>query len=232
MTPANATTAPPAARASLLRVEGVVKRFGGMVALDGLTLELEDGESVGLSGTTGCGKTTLVDIVTGFLRPDRGRVWLAGQEITRWPPHRIVRAGIARTFQSPRVGFPLTVDQHLQAAMLHRRLHGPGRRQVVDQILAMVNLANVRERVARSLSLGEIRRVEVGRALATGGRVLLLDEPLASLGPEDAAEVLSVLRRLRREGRTMLIVGHATALFQTLCDRVAVIEDGRAIRRA
>jgi ABC-type branched-subunit amino acid transport system ATPase component len=232
MTSANAKTAPPAPRASLLRVEGVVKRFGGMVALDGLTLELEDGESVGISGTPGCGKTTLVDIVTGFLRPDRGRVWLAGREITRWPPHRIVRAGIARTFQSPRVGFPLTVEQHLQVAMLHRRLRGPGRRRVVDQILAMVNLANMRARVARSLSLGEIRRVEVGRALATGGRVLLLDEPFASLGPEDAAEVLSVLRRLRTEGRTMLIVASATALFQTLCDRVAVIKDGRAIPRA
>jgi branched-chain amino acid transport system ATP-binding protein len=232
MTPTNAKTAPPAARASLLRVEGVVKRFGGVVALDGLTLELEDGESVGITGTTGCGKTTLVDVVTGFVRPDRGRVWLAGQEITQWPPHRIVRAGIGRTFQSPRVAFPFTVEQNLQAAILHRRLRGPGRRQVVDQILAMINLANVRERVTRSLSLGEIRRVEVGRALATGGRVLLLDEPCASLSPEDAAEVLSVLRRLRREGRAMLIVAHATALLQTLCDRVAVIKDGRAIRHA
>jgi ABC-type branched-subunit amino acid transport system ATPase component len=232
MTPTNAKTAPPAARASLLRVEGVVKRFGGVVALDGLTLELEDGESVGITGTTGCGKTTLVDVVTGFVRPDRGRVWLAGQEITQWPPHRIVRAGIARTFQSPRVGFPFTVEQNLQAAILHRRLRGSGRRQVVDQILAMVNLANVRERVTRSLSLGEVRRVEVGRALATGGRVLVLDEPCASLGPADAAEVLSVLRRLRREGRAMLIVAHAAALLQTLCDRVAVIKDGRAIRHA
>jgi branched-chain amino acid transport system ATP-binding protein len=230
MTPANATPLTP--RARLLSVEGLVKRFGGMVALDGLTLELEAGESVGISGANGCGKTTLVDVVTGFVRPDRGRVWLAGQEITGWPPHRIVGAGIARTFQSPRVGFPFTVEQNLRVATLHRRLGGSRRRQEVDQTLAMVNLANVRDRVTRSLSLGEIRRVELGRALAAGGRVLLLDEPLASLSPGDAAEVLSVLRRLRKEGRTMLIVAHDTLLFQTLCDRVAVIKGGRAIGNA
>jgi ABC-type branched-subunit amino acid transport system ATPase component len=222
----------PAACASLLRIEGVVKRFGGMVALDGLTLELDAGESVGISGANGCGKTTLIDIVTGFVRPDRGRVCLAGQEITGWPPHRIARAGVARTFQSPRVGFPFTVEQNLRAATLHRRLGGPGRRQVVDQVLTLVTLTHVRERVTRSLSLGELRRVELGRALATGGRVLLLDEPFASLNPGDAAEVLSVLRRLRREGRTMLIVAHSALLFQTLCDRVAVITAGRAIRGA
>jgi ABC-type branched-subunit amino acid transport system ATPase component len=230
MTPANAT--PPTTRARLLSVEGLVKRFGGMVALDGLTLELEAGESVGISGANGCGKTTLVDVVTGFVRPDLGRVWLAGQEITGWPPHRIVGAGIARTFQSPRVGFPFTVEQNLRVATLHRRLGGSRRRQEVDQTLAMVNLANVRDRVTRSLSLGEIRRVELGRALAAGGRVLLLDEPLASLSPGDAAEVLSVLRRLRKEGRTMLIVAHDTLLFQALCDRVAVIKGGRAIGNA
>lgn len=232
MRPASGEAPPPAAGTSLLRVEGVVKRFGGMVALDGVTLDLKIGECVGILGANGCGKTTLVDVITGFVRPDRGRVWLAGQEITGWPPHRIVRAGIARTFQAPRVGLPLTVAQNLEVATLHRRLGAPGRRQVVDQTLAMVNLTKVRERVTRTLSLGEVRRVEVGRALATGGRVLLLDEPFASLSAEDAAEVLSILRRLRREGRTMLIVAHGTVLFQTLCDRVAVFEGGRASSNA
>jgi len=228
MTPSQ--TIPPARDASLLRVEGVVKEFEGTVALDCVTLHLASGESLGISGSNGSGKSTLVNVISGFVRPDRGRVWLGDREITRWPPHRVVRAGIARTFQLPRVGDRFTVEENLRAATLHRRLGGAQRRQIVSQILEMVNLAPLREREARTLSLGEIRRVELGRALATGGRVLLVDEPFASLTLEDAPEVLSVLRRLRREGRTMLIVAHSAALFQALCDRVTVVEDGRIVR--
>jgi len=230
MTPSGAT--PPASGTGLLRVEGLVKRFEGTVALDGLTLQLAAGESLGISGSTGSGKSTLVNVIAGCVRPDRGCVWLGDREITRWSPHRVVRAGIARTFQRPRVGFHFTVEQNLQAATLHRRLGGARRRRVVNQILEIVDLAPLREREARTLSLGEIRRVELGRALATGGRVLLLDEPFASLSSEDGPEVLSVLRRLRREGETMLIVAHSAFLFRTLCDRVAVIEGGRIIRDA
>ncbi len=221
---------PTTSGAGLLRVEGVVKRFGGAVALDGLTLGLAAGESLGVAGPNGCGKTTLVNVISGFALPNQGRVWFDGREITRWPPHRIVREGIARTFQLPRLAFRFTVEQNLEAATLHRRLKSHGRREVVSQVLETAGLAHLRGREIRTLSLGEIRRVEVGRALATGARVLLLDEPFASLSSGDAPEVLSALRRLRREGRTMLIVAHSPALFQALCDRVAVIAAGRIIR--
>lgn len=212
---------------SLLRVEGLVKRFGGAVALDGLTLELTAGESLGVAGPNGGGKTTLVNVISGFARPDQGRVWLSGREITRWPPHRIVREGVARTFQRPRLALGFTVAQNLEAATLHRRLHPRGRREVVHHILDLVGLAHLRGREIRSLSAGEIRRAEVGRALATGARVLLLDEPFASLRAEDAPEVLAALRRLRRDSKAMLLVAHSPALFRVLCDRVVVIEAGR-----
>ncbi len=219
-----------ASRPGLLRVEDVRKRFDGAPVLNGLTLSLAAGESLGIAGPNGCGKTTLVNVISGFVRPEQGRVWLADTEITRWPPHRVVRAGIARTFQLPRLAFRMTVEQNLEAATLHRNLRGRVRRQVTNQVLSIVGLEPLRAREARTLSLGEIRRVELGRALATGGHVLLLDEPFASLSPGDAPEVLSVLRRLRREGVSMLIIAHSAGVFQTLCDRIAVIEAGRVIR--
>jgi len=214
----------------LLRVEDVITRFDGVTALNGLTLSLAAGESLGISGPNGCGKTTLVNVISGFVRAEQGRVWLADTEITRWPPHRVVRAGIARTFQRPRLAFRMTVEQNLEAATLHRNLRARKRRQVVNQVLSIAGLEPLRAREAWTLSLGAIRRVEVGRALATGGTVVLLDEPFASLSPDDAPEVFSVLRRLKREGVSMLIIAHGFGVFHTLCDRVAVIEAGRVIR--
>lgn len=221
---------PAASEPGLLRVEDVAKRFGGATVLDGLTLSLGAGESLGITGPNGCGKTTLIDVVSGFIRPDRGHVWLAGRDITRWPPHRVVGAGLARTFQQPRLAPRLTVEQTLEAAVLHRRLGSSGRRRVVNQILHTVGLADLRRREGWTLSLGAIRRVQVGCALAAGGRLLLLDEPFASLGPEDAPEVVSALRHLRRDGVSMLIVAHSPTLLQALCDRIAVVEAGRVVQ--
>ena len=217
---------PPA----LLNVENLERRFGGATALNGLTLSLSDGESVGVTGPNGCGKTTLVDVVSGFVRPDRGRVWLEGREITSWPPHQIVRAGMARTFQLPRCAFRMTVEQNLEAGTLHRHLGRRGRAQTVTRVLDLVGLESLRRREACTLSPGGIRCIEVGRAVASGARVLLLDEPFAGLGPSDAPPVLSALRRLRTDGMSMLIVAHGYTLFQALCDRIAVLEAGHVIQ--
>lgn len=216
---------PPA----LLRVKDLERRYGGATALTGFTLSLSDGESLGVTGPNGCGKTTLVDIVSGFVRPDRGRVWLADREITSWPPHQIVRVGVARTFQLPRCAFRMTVEQNLEAGVLHRHLGRRGRAETVTQVLDLVGLEPLRRREVCTLSLGEIRRIELGRAVATGARVLLLDEPFAALSPSDAPAVLSALRRLRADGTSMLIVAHGFTLFQALCDRIAVLEAGRLI---
>lgn len=221
---------PAPSEPGLLRIEGVVKRFGGRTVLDGLALRLGTGESLGVTGPNGCGKTTLIDVICGFLRPDRGHVWFAGREITRWPPHRVVRAGIARTFQQPQLASRLTVEENVEAATLHRSLGGSGRRRLVDQILRTVGLTDVRREEGGTLPAGAIRRVQVGCALATGGRLLCLDEPFASLRADDTPEVVSLLRRLRREGVAMLLVAHNPTLLQALCDRIAMIESGRVVR--
>ncbi|HKV43302.1 MAG TPA: ATP-binding cassette domain-containing protein [bacterium] len=212
----------------LLVVEEVVKHFGGAVALAGLTLSLGEREVLGVTGPNGCGKTTLINVISGFVRPDRGRVWLGDRDITAWPPYRTVRAGVARTFHVPRLAANLSVGQNLEAATLHRHLRGHGRTETAGWALDLAGLQPLRERKVRTLSVGETRRVELGRALATGAHVLLLDEPFASLSPEEISEMLSALRRLR-DVVSVVLVAHSFSLLQALCDRVAVIAAGRVV---
>ncbi len=220
--------APPAL--PLLRVEDVTKQFGGVKVLRGVTLALAPGESLGLAGPNGSGKTTLVDVISGFLRPDAGRIWFQGEDLTCWPPHRVVRAGIARTFQVPRLAFHMSVDENIRAATLYRRLRREAEGEVVGHVLETVGLASLRAHGVRTLSPGQVRRVELARALAANPRVLLLDEPFASLGPGDIPEIISVLRQLRASGISILVAGSGRALFRVLCDGVALLQDGRIAR--
>ena len=215
---------------SLLAVEGVAKRFDGVSVLEDITLTLAPGESLGLAGPNGCGKTTLLNIISGFLRPDRGRVLLENRDLTGWRPHRVVRAGVARTFQLPRLAFRMTVEENVGAATLHLRLNRRAIRETVDRVMTSVGLGELAAREVRSLSQGQIRRVELARALATDPRLLLLDEPFASLSPGDVPEILSALRQLRARGLPMVVVAHSRALFEAVCARVALIQSGRIVR--
>lgn len=201
-----------------------------MRVLHDISLAVLPGESFGLAGPNGCGKTTLLNIISGFLRPDQGRVRLAGRDVTGWAPHRVVRTGAARTFQVPRLSFRMTVEENVRAATLYRRLPSRAGRETVDGVLASAGLEGVRTREVRSLSQGQLRRVELARALATAPRLLLLDEPFASLSPGDVPELLSALRGLRTAGLSMVIVAHSRAVFEALCTRVAVLEGGHLVR--
>ncbi len=201
-----------------------------MRVLQDITLALASGESLGVTGPNGCGKTTLLNVLSGFLRPDRGRVRLAGRDVTGWAPHRIVRAGVARTFQVPRLAFRMTVEENVRAATLYRRLPWRARHETVDRVLTSVELEGFRRSEVRLLSQGQVRRVELARALATDPRLLLLDEPFASLSPGDVPEVLSAVRRLHAAGLSMVVVAHSRAFFEALCARVAILQDGRVVR--
>ncbi|HEX4836828.1 MAG TPA: ATP-binding cassette domain-containing protein [bacterium] len=231
--PEGAAAAPgtvPRPAPSLLAVEGVAKRFDGVSVLQDITLTVAPGETLGLAGPNGCGKTTLLNVISGFLRPDRGRVWLENRDLTGLQPHRVVRAGVARTFQLPRLAFRMTVEENVGAATLHHRLSRRAIRETVDRVVTSVGLGGLGTHEVRSLSQGQIRRVELARALATDPRLLLLDEPFASLSPGDVPEILSALRRLRARGLSMIVVAHSRALFEAVCERVAVIQSGRVVR--
>ncbi len=246
-----------------LVVEGVVKAFGRVTVLSDVSLVLEPGDALGITGAHGCGMTVLIDIISGFLAPDRGRVRAGGYDLAGRAPHRVARAGIARTFQRPNLAFDMTVEENVRAAVLCRRRHARaaeeypsrpaplppcppartgrsgatggdrggarfgGHRQAVERALALTGLHEFRREEAHRLSPGQIRGVEVARALAGSPNVLLLDEPFAALGEEDAPEMLSTIRRLRAEGMTMLVTAHRRPILDVLCTRVVSLEAGR-----
>ncbi len=222
-----------------LVVEDVVKAFGRVTVLSDVSLVLEPGDALGITGAHGCGMTVLIDIISGFLAPDRGRVRTGGYDLAGRAPYRVARAGIARTFQRPHLALDMTVEENVRAAALCRRRHAraagesPSRPapdrggQAVEHALALTGLHEFRREEAHRLSPGQIRGVEIARALAGFPNVLLLDEPFAALGEEDAPEMLSTIRRLRADGMTMLMTAHRRAILDVLCTRVASLEAGR-----
>jgi branched-chain amino acid transport system ATP-binding protein len=211
---------------ALLAVENVTKRFGGIVAVDGVSLFVESGEIVGLIGPNGAGKTTLFNLVTGIYRPDSGDLVFDGQTLLRTPPHRVVARGIARTFQNLELFQTMTVLENvLVAADRHRQ----PRRHALDA-LATVGLQRLAHREAAGLPYGTLKRVELARALAARPRLLLLDEPAGGLNHEEVGQLATFIRRLRDELElTVLLVEHHMNLVMTISDHVHVLDFGRTI---
>jgi branched-chain amino acid transport system ATP-binding protein len=223
---------------TLLAIDGLLKRFGGLVATDNLSLEVMPGEIHALIGPNGAGKTTLVAQLMGQLRSDAGRIVFAGDDITRLPTHRRVRAGLARSFQITSVlrdftaldNVALAVQAHQghsfrfwQAAQSDVRL-----RQPAQAILDQLGLGERADTPASSLSYGEQRQLEIAMALAGDPRLLLLDEPMAGMGPDESARMVAFLRRLKRQ-RTILLIEHDMDAVFALADRITVLVYGRAI---
>jgi branched-chain amino acid transport system ATP-binding protein len=223
---------------AVLEVSGVSVRFGGLQALDDVGLSVRRGGIAGLIGPNGAGKTTLFNVVTGLLEPAAGRVALDGEDITRWPPHRRGRAGIARTFQRLELFRGLTVYDNLLAtweagvagAVLGRNRHQA--RDRVDGVIEQLGLGDCADRQAGQLSTGLGRMVELGRALCANPRVLLLDEPSAGLDPGETARFRDVLLGVvgRESGEpAILLVEHDVALVMEVCDEITVLDFGQRI---
>ena len=222
------TTQPPT---MTLHVEGVVKHFSGLRAVDSVSLSLHQGEILGLIGPNGSGKTTLINLITGVLKPDAGRITAGTTNITRQPPHTIARAGVARTFQTIRLFRELTVQENVEvAAISAARMSRRRAREQARTALEELGIARWSRARASILPYGHERRVEIARALAMNPGFLLLDEPAAGLNEDESDELLHILTELpRRCGFGMLIIDHDMRLIMRLCNRLHVLNYGKTI---
>jgi branched-chain amino acid transport system ATP-binding protein len=225
------------------QTEGLTKFFGGLAAVSQFDMKVDQGAIIGLIGPNGAGKSTLFNLITGVFPPTRGRVVFEGKEITRAKPHRIAGLGIGRTFQlNPLFGDFTVLENVTAAGHVHYRSSlmsvyfntGTFRRNqkaILDkslETLDMVGLSHVKDEPARNLPHGYQKMLGVARALATGPKLLLLDEPLGGMNPEEIDFTLRAISRTRMEGITILIVEHNMQIL-ALCDRVVVINFGRKL---
>ncbi len=215
--------------APLLRLSGISKNFGGLQVLGDISFELGHGEIVGLIGPNGAGKTTLFEIVSGFIRPNNGTIHLGGKDVTRLPPHRRARLGIARTFQIVQPFLELSVLENVLVGVIARGGGVRAAQERAEVVLERVQLAGRSATLARHLTLPEKKRLELARALAVQPRVLLLDEVMAGLTPAEVDQVMPILRDIRAGGTTLLIVEHVMRAIMSLSDRIVAIANGRKI---
>ena len=228
----------------LLSLEGVERRFGGLRAVSGVSFSAECGRITGMIGPNGAGKTTVINLVTGLLRLTAGRVVFDGADIGTAPPHDVARAGIARTFQNIRLlpeqsvldnvaaGFHRHEAGNALAALLGLPSAGSARRRTLDgaaELLARFGMASYAGRPAGTLPYGHQRRVEIMRALATGPRLLVLDEPVAGMNDVEAEALGQMFRRLADGGMAILLVEHNMRFVCATCDVVHVLDAGTLI---
>ncbi len=226
MPSANGTTT-----ADRLVAEGVTKDFAGLRAVDGVSFAVDRGEILGLIGPNGSGKTTTINVLTGLLRITSGHVALGRTDITGWPPHRIARVGLARTFQVVKLFKDFTVLENVEVGAISAGGLSRGEaRARAGSVLERIGIAHLAHLPASVLPQGEERRVEIARALATDPAFLLLDEPGAGLNEAEVEILLPTLERIRREiGCGIVIVDHDMRLIMGLCDRLHVLNYGRTI---
>ncbi len=214
---------------SLLETHGLTKRFGGLVANQAIDFHLEKGELVGLIGPNGAGKTTFFNCITGFYRPDEGRVFFQGRDVTGWSPERICRAGIARTFQVVKTFRDMTVLENVMVGAFLRHPQPAAARAHAEAVLEMVGLAHLANVQAGGLPIASRKRLELARALATEPEVLFLDEAMAGLNPGEIQEAVAMVRRLWEQGLTIVLVEHVMEVVMPLAQRVVVLDYGQVI---
>jgi len=214
---------------AVLETRGVVKRFGGLLAVSDASLEAQAGRITALIGPNGAGKTTLFAIIAGFLPPDGGSVRFDGREITGMAPHRICRLGLVRTFQIVQPFGALSVRENIAVGS---HLHERSRARALDEaerIARQVGMEAQLEKPAQGLTIAGRKRLELARALATGPKLLLLDEVMAGLTPTEMNEIVAVIKSIRDAGVTILLIEHVMQAVMKLSDDIYVLNQGRII---
>ncbi|MBM9460530.1 ABC transporter ATP-binding protein [Nocardioides sp. zg-536] len=229
---------------SILQIENLTLKFGGLTALDDVSFEIREGEILGLIGPNGAGKTTCFNAVTGVYRPTSGDILFEGRSIVGRKKHQITQLGIARTFQNIRLFPAMTAlenvlvgaDAQHRTGMLsalfrlprHRREEEQGHALAMD-LLRFMGIHRKADELAANLSYGDQRRLEIARAMATGPRLICLDEPAAGFNPAEKVELMELIRKVRDRGFTVLLIEHDMKLVMGVTDRIVVLEFGRKI---
>lgn len=228
----------------VLRIEHITQKFGGLIALNDITMTVSSQEIVGIIGPNGAGKTTLFNVITGIYKPDSGSAKLAGRELIGLKPHQIAERGFARTFQNIRLFNRMTLLENVMMGM-HIRTHSNLVQILFDtkkkreedslcrkkaiELLEMMKLDHLRYEYPGSLPYGAQRRLEIARALATEPRVLLLDEPAAGMNENETEELLQIVTELKEQGYTILLIEHDMKFVMNICDRIYVLNHGEQI---
>jgi branched-chain amino acid transport system ATP-binding protein len=228
----------------ILRLEGVSKRFGGLVAVDNVSFDVKAGEVFALIGPNGAGKTTLFNCITGLYRPTLGTITFRGRDLTGSPPHRTAKAGIARTFQNIRLFEYMSALDNVRLGH-HSRMHArlwdslfktPFERReeerVIEQsleLLKLVGLERQADSYARNLAYGQQRRLEIARALATEPKLLLLDEPAAGFTPQEKVELMDLVQVILKRGITVFLIEHDMRVVMQASKRIVVLDHGEKI---
>ncbi|HHV59013.1 MAG TPA: ABC transporter ATP-binding protein [Clostridiaceae bacterium] len=229
---------------TVLKVNSITQRFGGLVALNNINMYVDDREIVGIIGPNGAGKTTLFNIITGMYEPTSGKVELAGQDITGKKPYVIAAMGFARTFQNIRlfgkmsvldnviVGMHTRTKANLIDAIFHTKRKYREKKECeekAEKYLELLNLWDLRHEYANSLPYGCQRRLEIARALATEPKLLLLDEPAAGMNDRETDELLEIIKKLKEMGKTILLIEHDMKFVMNICERIYVLNYGELI---
>lgn len=214
---------------SSLKIENLFKSFGGLTAVNGVTFQVKEGEILGLIGPNGSGKTTIFNLISGFLTPDQGSIHFDEESLVGLKPHQICKRGICRTFQIVKPFSNLSVMRNVRAAVFNRERKTSEANRQSEDLLEFVGLWPKRHEPAGSLTLMERKRLELARSLATNPRFLLLDEAMAGLTPVEQQQMIELVKKIRQGGITIIVIEHTMRIVMTISDRILVLCFGEII---